>query len=258
MKSRLDIIEARLQALIEGSTHLLPGENLDHFLANRLVIALQESLSTGEDGQLVAPGNYTILLNPVKITLWRTEQALLNRLAIALQEAAFEAGVRFQTPPAIRLDEDANLPPDEFIIQVGTIPFAKGTTAVMKIDSTEDRPPHPESAFLIINGSEVFLLRQPVINIGRRLDNHLVIDDPRVSRNHAQIRSIRGVYVLFDLNSTGGTYVNGQRITQQALKAGDVISLAGVPVIYGEDTPPYQGDTSELNSKSDQNDLDQP
>jgi pSer/pThr/pTyr-binding forkhead associated (FHA) protein len=43
--------------------------------------------------------------------------------------------------------------------------------------------------------------------------------------------------VLFDLNSTGGTYVNGQRIYQHALKAGDVISLSGVPVIYGEDTP---------------------
>lgn len=59
----------------------------------------------------------------------------------------------------------------------------------------------------------------------------------RVSRTHAQLRAVHGHYVLFDLNSTGGTYVNGQRISQHALKAGDVISLSGVPLIYGEDTP---------------------
>ncbi|MBL8092451.1 MAG: FHA domain-containing protein, partial [Anaerolineales bacterium] len=35
--------------------------------------------------------------------------------------------------------------------------------------------------------------------------------------------------------STGGTYVNGQRVQECILRTGDVISLAGVPVIYGED-----------------------
>jgi pSer/pThr/pTyr-binding forkhead associated (FHA) protein len=69
------------------------------------------------------------------------------------------------------------------------------------------------------------------------LDNHLILDDPRVSRAHAQLRAVQGHYVLFDLNATGGTYVNGQRITQYTLKPGDVISLAGVPIIYGEDNP---------------------
>jgi len=76
-----------------------------------------------------------------------------------------------------------------------------------------------------------------VVNIGRRADNHLVLADPRVSRAHAQIRAIRGQYVLFDLNSTGGTVVNGRRVRQYTLKPGDVISLSGVPLIYGEDTP---------------------
>lgn len=93
-----------------------------------------------------------------------------------------------------------------------------------------------------MEGTKVFPLTQSVINIGRRLDNHIVIDDPRVSRRHAQLRAIRGWYILFDLNSTGGTYVNGQRVTQSILYPGDVISLAGVPLIYGQDNPPPRHD----------------
>jgi len=78
-----------------------------------------------------------------------------------------------------------------------------------------------------------------------------VLSDPRVSRKHAQLRSSKGSYVIFDLNSTGGTYVNGKRITQQVLKPGDVISLAGVPIIYGEEIADEMGDTSEINSAPD-------
>jgi len=75
------------------------------------------------------------------------------------------------------------------------------------------------------------------------MDNQLVIDDPRVSRNHAQLRAINGRFVLFDLNSTGGTFVNGQRASQTVLYAGDVISLAGVALIFGQDNPPTGNDT---------------
>lgn len=42
----------------------------------------------------------------------------------------------------------------------------------------------PTSAYLIVN-SEVFPLNRELVNIGRKLDNHIVIHDPRVSRNHA-------------------------------------------------------------------------
>jgi pSer/pThr/pTyr-binding forkhead associated (FHA) protein len=77
----------------------------------------------------------------------------------------------------------------------------------------------------------------PIINIGRRPENHLMIDDPRVSRFHAQIRASKGSFILFDLNSTGGTSVNSQPVTQRMLSPGDVISLAGVPLIYSQDTP---------------------
>lgn len=100
----------------------------------------------------------------------------------------------------------------------------------------------PENAFLIVEGVKVYPLSQTVVNIGRRLDNQLVIDDPRVSRNHAQLRAIKGRFVVFDLNSTGGTFVNGQRASQSVLYPGDVISLAGVTLIFGQDNPPPRPD----------------
>ena len=93
----------------------------------------------------------------------------------------------------------------------------------------------PENAFLIIEGLRVHPLREAVINIGRRLENHVVIDDPRISRQHAQLRAIKGHFVLFDLNSTGGTFVNGQRANQTVLYPEDVISLAGVILVFGQD-----------------------
>ncbi len=103
----------------------------------------------------------------------------------------------------------------------------------------------PEDAFVIMDGVKVIPLTQAVINIGRRVENTLIVDDPRVSRNHAQLRAINGRYVLFDLDSTGGTYVNEERITQSILYPGDVISLAGVTLVYGQKNPPPRPDLQE-------------
>ena len=95
----------------------------------------------------------------------------------------------------------------------------------------------PSNAFLILHGTKIIPLTQSVINIGRRLDNQIVVDDPRVSRNHAQLRVIKGRFVIFDLDSTGGLFVNGQRASQCILYPGDVISLAGVTLVFGQDMP---------------------
>jgi pSer/pThr/pTyr-binding forkhead associated (FHA) protein len=96
-------------------------------------------------------------------------------------------------------------------------------------------PPQLPRAFVILDGERTISLREPVLNLGRRLDNQIIVDDPRVSRSHAQLRLRFGHYVVYDLGSTGGTFVNGKRIEECVLRPGDVISLGGVPVIYGED-----------------------
>jgi pSer/pThr/pTyr-binding forkhead associated (FHA) protein len=103
----------------------------------------------------------------------------------------------------------------------------------------------PEDAFVIVEGVKVIQLTQPIFHIGRRLDNNLVLDDSRVSRNHAELRAINGRYVILDLDSKGGTFVNGVKITQSILYPGDVISLAGVSLVYGQKNPPERPDLKE-------------
>src|SRR4030065_271660 len=61
----------------------------------------------------------------------------------------------------------------------------------------------PGGAFLILDNGQHFPLDRPVINIGRRIDNQIVLEDQHVSRTHAQLRVRDGRFVLFDLGSPG-------------------------------------------------------
>ena len=100
------------------------------------------------------------------------------------------------------------------------------------------KPPEAGEAFLILNGVDLFPLKLPVISMGRRIDNVLVLNDPRVSRAHAELRCFEGRFVLFDMGSSGGTYVNGKRVTHSVVYDGDVISLAGVHLIFRQKNIP--------------------
>jgi pSer/pThr/pTyr-binding forkhead associated (FHA) protein len=95
----------------------------------------------------------------------------------------------------------------------------------------------PLNAFLTIEGLRIYPLVKAIINIGRSLENDLVIDDLRVSRNHAQLRAVNGQFVLFDLKSTRGTSINGHRIAQAILYPHDTISLGGVLLTFNQEDP---------------------
>ena len=94
----------------------------------------------------------------------------------------------------------------------------------------------PSNAFLIIN-NQVHRLKHKVTTIGRSLGNHMVITDPLVSRKHAEIRFENNQFILQDLNSTGGTFLNGVRVTQTSLSSGDSITLAGVAIVFANNLP---------------------
>ena len=102
----------------------------------------------------------------------------------------------------------------------------------MSVDKDSSR-----TAFLIVEGNRAISLERPITTIGRKNDNHIVIKDPHVSRYHAQIRNIKGSFVLMDLESTVGTSINGKQIKQAFLKEGDVISVGGSPLIFGLGKP---------------------
>jgi hypothetical protein len=104
---------------------------------------------------------------------------------------------------------------------------------------TKDEPEKAVTgyAYLVLHGTRIIPLNQTLIKIGRQLDNHIILEDPRVSRIHAQLRMVNDRFVIIDMNSTGGTFINGQRTTQSVLYPGDVISLAGVKFIFSQELP---------------------
>ncbi len=74
------------------------------------------------------------------------------------------------------------------------------------------------------NDREMGLERTP-FTLGRQSDNDLVLLDSRISRRHARILQDANEYLIEDMGSRHGTFVNGQRITVCGLKSGDQISL---------------------------------
>jgi pSer/pThr/pTyr-binding forkhead associated (FHA) protein len=69
--------------------------------------------------------------------------------------------------------------------------------------------------------------------LGRSRDADVVLDDPNVSRHHAEVRPSGGSWIVNDLGSTNGIKVNGRRVNgPQSLKRGDVIELGTSRVTF--------------------------
>ena len=70
------------------------------------------------------------------------------------------------------------------------------------------------------------------LTIGRAPDNAVIIDNPAVSGHHARVFSESGAVILEDLNSTNGTFVNGQHTTRRVLRAGDVLQVGKHQIVF--------------------------
>lgn len=249
----LDRLETRIQQLVEKPVQRIfsNGRRVkDPDLTHKLVKAMQTGITTTDDGTLLAPDLFTLIVHPVQAEALEDHPTLLNDLTTALHEAGIEAGLTFLVPPAVRVVPDVNLVLGEMTIDSRQRdPNLVSTTAMEP--EPEGETVLPENAFFIINGTQVFHLDRSVVNIGRDHANDLVIDDQRVSRVHAQLRVIEGSYTIFDLGSLGGTTVNNQQVSQAALQPGDVILLAGVPMVYGQEAPPGLGRTQEYDHHED-------
>lgn len=236
LKNALGQLEARLQTLVEGSTaRLFPGGEASRQLVGGLLQAMQDGVRPGEDGVPTAPNQYQLLVSPENAERLRQNQPFLDELARLIVQACQEAELRLAGPLALTVEGYHALQAGEVRVAARNSLQDVTPTIGMAVAADPAGEPFPTHAFLIVDGVNVFPLELPVINIGRRPDNQLVIDDGRISRLHAQLRLVRGRFVIFDLDSTGGTFVNGSRIHQQILYPGDVISLAGVPLIFGQE-----------------------
>ncbi len=248
---KMNEFEKRLETLIE--VHLpnyFPLVKKENKVAQQLAAAVQNNLTEKKEGK-VAPHAYTLVAHPDLVAEWKDDSELIENFKQTLKDSADEAGLSFTAPLSFSLATDPELNNDEIKILISQEMNDIADTKGMNTQKKEATENIPNNAFLIIHGTKVFPLRQSVVDIGRRMENTLTIDDPRVSRNHAQLRAVDGHFVIFDLNSTGGTYVNSQRSHQSVLYPGDVISLAGVPLIYGQDNPPHRADLRETSPFND-------
>jgi len=88
------------------------------------------------------------------------------------------------------------------------------------------------------------------LSIGRHEDNDIVFENPYISRYHAEIISEGSRHLIRDLDSTSGTFANGERITQRRLKNGDCIRLGrgrGVEFLFSSnDSSDDSGESGEF------------
>jgi hypothetical protein len=94
----------------------------------------------------------------------------------------------------------------------------------------------PVLAYLIVkSGSRSgtnFPLKKSVIKMGRDPGNDIMVDDKKSSREHAKLKLEDGKFVLYDLASSNGTYVNGAKIQNQSLMDGDEVSIGDTVLVF--------------------------
>lgn len=118
----------------------------------------------------------------------------------------------------------------------------------------DDLSRYQQGAFLIVN-KQMIPLTKMVTSFGRQLENDIVFHEDFLSRFHAEIVHEDDQYILYDKESTSGTFVNGRKIDRCVLNSGDLISLANVLVMFVNNDSTIAGKTTGTTQSLHQNDL---
>jgi hypothetical protein len=199
--------ERRLERMVEGAfarafkSGLRPVE-----LGRRLVREMDDNRSVGVRGGTVVPNHFSVALSESDLGQFEGVQDTLSReLADAAREHARDEGYAFMGPVEVVLDADPRLHTGAFEI----------------IGRMAEGPGGVGAGSIVLPNGDRFELTESIITIGRHPDSNLVLGDPHVSRNHAEIRPQADRYVVVDLGSTNGSRVNGVRVDTQVLQDGD-------------------------------------
>jgi hypothetical protein len=227
----LSRFESLARRLVEGSFRRLFGGQLEPLeIATQLARALEANQSAAIFQIYLHPHDYE--------NVYRQNPRLTTDLATYLMQLAQQGGITLSARPQIEIMADTHMRPHQVRVEVRkesiTMPIP---TQIQERKTADDRAVAAITAldaFLIVEGRTHIPLDRPLLTIGRRIDNDLVLDSPAISRRHAQIRWRYGRFVIFDLSRRGRTAVNEQPVTEHALQPGDLISLSDIPLIYAE------------------------
>lgn len=102
---------------------------------------------------------------------------------------------------------------------------------------------------LVIKGADEgkqFDLTEPLLTVGRDAGSRIRLHDTEVSRRHAEFRRQGDGYLLVDVGSANGTFVNGEAVQQALLKGGDQIAFGQSILVYGAGRDQHQDQATEL------------
>lgn len=203
--------ERRLERIVEGAfakvfrSGLRPVE-----LGRKLVREMDDRRTVGVSGRLLAPNAFAFELSPDDHDqLAEMAGALKRELADAARDHARDEGYHFTGPVDVELAVDDTLRPGSFRVSGRYRESDSGSGVGSLILPTNERV--PLGAF--------------VVTVGRQPDSTIVLADPNVSRNHAEIRPDGDRFLLVDLGSTNGTRINNVRVTTHQLVDGDEITF---------------------------------
>jgi hypothetical protein len=242
--SMLRNLEAKLGGLVEGAfgrafrTSVQPVE-LAHKLAKEMEDNQMASVS-----RVYVPNHYRVFLSPQDREQFASyEPALRKELSDYLLEHARQEQFALSTRPQVEFHTDDRLDLGEFGIQAQLLgqPEEEAGAADVGAPSEGDfghtmvyspsrearkleAPVDRRQALLVGDGRRNVLSGSRVV-LGRSREADIVIQDPNVSRRHAELRRDEGGWQVVDLGSTNGIKVNGRRVDQQPLSPGDQITL---------------------------------
>ena len=248
--SLLRSLEEKIEGLVEGAfsrafkTHVQPVE-----LARKLAKEMEEH-KTVSVSRVYVPNHYVVFLSPDDREQFQSyEVALKKELSDYLLERARGEGLALVTRPQIEFKTDERLQLGEFGIQAKLLGQPDGDSEPPQADYghtmvyTPDRATPPPRDFMaerrgrgyIAVGGKRHVLAGERLTIGRSRDSEIVVDDPNVSRSHAEVRKTIEGWMIVDLGSTNGVKVNGRRVQEEVLRPGDKITLGLVELEFDEE-----------------------
>jgi len=228
-------IFARFEKKVEGAVsgafaRAFKGDVQPVEIAARLQRELDAEAKLVSRNKRLVPNDCTIQLSQHDHDKLAPYAITLNaELGTELRNHAREMGYMFNGPVKIAFELDRSLPTGRFTVSsqavAGITPRGGGAS-----DTAINRAP----LVLEVNGTR-HPLQPPGLVIGRGSDADLRINDPGISRRHAQIRvTAAGTQVkidIVDLGSTNGIVVNGQRVQQAPLHEGSRIEIGSTRML---------------------------
>jgi hypothetical protein len=241
--SVLKSLENKLAGLVEGTfSRAFRSEVRPVEIARKLAREMEEHKSFSVS-RTYAPNEYRVFLSPRDRERFAGyEGALTAELAGYLLEHARRERLTLLARPVIEFETDERLGLGEFGIQTRVAqpeeePVsapAQAQSGRTMIYSNAERVSEPleeqgraraQKALILVDGKRI-VLGPAGATIGRGRQCDVVLNDPNVSREHAEIRPRGGSWVITDLGSTNGSQLNGRRIDgSEVLRAGDEIEL---------------------------------